>query len=124
MTRPGPIGVAPLLSSIATRARRGAAGDRVEARQLSRVVEQHAVEADVAAVELDRGVDVPDADADVVDSHERAHAASTGSESRPASTMISRSRRRLASSVTGRRGGRTSPPGWPSICISALSWLW
>ena len=87
------------------------APDRLEPGYLARVVEEHAVEADVSAVEVDRLVDVADADTDVVDPHEGRHAASTGCASRPVSTRISRIRRRLSSSVTGRRGGRTSPPG-------------
>src|SRR6266516_672908 len=46
--------------------RRRAPRDRLEARNLAGVVEEHAVEADMAAVELDRLVGVCDADADVV----------------------------------------------------------
>ena len=103
---------------------RCAAGERLDGGQLSRRVEEDAIEADVAAVEGDRLVDVADADADVVDSLEDAHATSTASLTNPVSTRISRIRSMLAGSVTGRRGARTSPVGCPSSPISTLSWLW
>ncbi len=98
--------------------------NRLETRKLAGAVEEDAVEADVTSVELDRLVGIRDADADVVDTEKARHAASTVRPSRPASTRISSIRRKLSGSVTGSRGSRTSPPGWPSIFISALSWLW
>ena len=98
---------------------------RLQPDQLTGPVEQDSVEADRAAVELDRGVDVADADADVVHSLEGAHATSAGCANSPASTSTSRIAAMLASSVTGSRGGRTVVPlGWPRSCISTFSWLW
>ena len=105
------------------RARR-AAGERLEARQLAGVVEEHAVEADVAAVEVDRRVDVADADADVVDPLEGAHAASTASAQQPGLDEDLAHPPQARGVGHGQPRRRTSPPGWPSIFISALSWLW
>ena len=107
-TRPGPIGVAPLDSSIATRARGARPANASTAGQLSRRVEEDAIEADVAAVEGDRLVDVADADPDMVDSLEDAHAISTASLTNPVSTRISRIRSQLAA-IRHRQAGRTAP---------------
>ena len=98
--------------------------ERLEPGELRRDVEEDAIEPDVAAVERDRLVDVTDTDTDVIDSLEGAHAALTDSLTSPVSARISRIRSMLAGSVTGSRGGRTSPVGCPSIPISTLSWLW
>ena len=117
--------MAPLFSSIATRACGARPAIRLEARQLAGAVEQDAVEADCAAVELDRRVDVADADADVVDSLEGAHATSAGCAQQPGldEDLAHRCDARLVGDRQPRRPHRR-PPGWPSSFISALSWLW
>mgnify|MGYP003694400523 CR=1 FL=1 len=100
LTRPGRSASRRSISSIATRAAGARPAIASSPGSVAGVVEQHAVEADVPAVELDRRVDVADADADVVDAHERRHAASTGCAEQPGSRRGSRAcRRRLASSV-------------------------
>ena len=92
------------------------------ARHGAAVVEEHVREAD-ASVEVERDVHVADPDADVVDAAE-GHAAPAVSTRIDSSIRTARIAARLASSVTGRRGLRTSPPGWPSIFMIAFSWLW